>query len=159
MGGFSAVPKPLVFCSSTTTEPEKMSSIATPFSSNVCGMASGCSSQCTRSVLVAWPQLMLPQRVPCGLCWKNRCHVPSSYTRPLGSFIQLRSGEKCRYGRYCSSAGEAAVAAPVSSALAGMAPSMPAASAATATAAAVVRHRDFVVIVCFALHCASHEPS
>ncbi len=67
---------------------------------------------------MAWPQLMLPQRVPYGLCWKNRCHVPSSYTRPFGSFIQLRSGEKCRYGRYCS---VGRVGMPVSSAIAGMA--------------------------------------
>jgi hypothetical protein len=62
-GGFSAVPNPEVLSLSTTIEPEKMSDSASP------GMASGCSVQCVRSVLVAWPQLMLPQRVPCGLYW------------------------------------------------------------------------------------------
>ena len=50
------------------------------------------------------------------------------------------------------------VGVPVSSAVAGMGPSMPAASAAIASAAALAHHRDFVVIVCFALHCARHEP-
>ena len=45
--GLLVVPKPEVFFVSTTTEPENTPS----FASN--GMATGCSSQWTRSVLVA----------------------------------------------------------------------------------------------------------
>ena len=65
-GGFFVVPKPVLFVVSTTTEPENTPSLA----SN--GIATGCSFQCTRSVLVAWPQDMLPQTLPSGLYWKKR---------------------------------------------------------------------------------------
>ena len=56
------VPKPLVFCQSTTALPEK---IMIPFSS---WSAIGRCSQWTRSRLTAWPQLMCPHTSPSGLC-------------------------------------------------------------------------------------------
>ncbi|MNR57984.1 hypothetical protein D3C85_1788780 [compost metagenome] len=62
-GGVSAVPSPLVLFSSSTAEPEKMASDPSQ------GMATGCSSQWSRSREVAWPQDMLPQSGPNGLCW------------------------------------------------------------------------------------------
>ena len=62
-GGFPRWPKPLVFFQSTTALPEK---IITPSAS---ASASGRCSQCVRSRLTAWPQLMWPQRLPNGLFW------------------------------------------------------------------------------------------
>src|ERR1044072_1529568 len=78
-----------------TTEPENTPSLA----SN--GMATGCSFQWTRSVLVACPQDMLPQTLPSGLCWKTRWETPLWKMSPLGSFIQFVEGLKWYAGRCC----------------------------------------------------------
>ena len=45
------MPKPLVLFVSTTADPEKMSSIDSPSELNVCGIATGCSRQCTNAAL------------------------------------------------------------------------------------------------------------
>lgn len=63
MGGFFFVPKPVLLSRSTTALPEKT------ISSSSCDRASGNSSQCTRSLLTAWPQDMSPQESPLGLYW------------------------------------------------------------------------------------------
>ena len=94
--GTGAAPNPEVFPWSTTTEPEKTCSPARY------GSATGCSVHVSRSGLVAWPQLMLPQSAPSGLYWKKRWYSPSTNTSPLGSFIQLRAGVKWNRGRYGS---------------------------------------------------------
>jgi hypothetical protein len=69
--GASAVPKPDVLPWSTTTLPEKMSSVSSQ------AMATGCSVQCSKLREVAWPQDMLPQTLPYGLFWKKRWYKPS----------------------------------------------------------------------------------
>ncbi|MDI2020651.1 hypothetical protein PJL18_01160 [Paenarthrobacter nicotinovorans] len=56
--GAPAVPKPEVLPWSTTTLPEKMSSVSLP------AIATGCSVQRRRSGEVACPQDMLPQTLP-----------------------------------------------------------------------------------------------
>ena len=75
-----------------TTEPDQICSPGR------CGIATGCSVQCRKSGLDAWPQLMCPQSDPCGLCWKKTCQMPLTKTSPLGSFIQLRAGVKWNAG-------------------------------------------------------------
>ena len=70
IAGFPGVPKPVVLPVSTTALPENAISVAS------CGMATGSSVQCTRSLLTAWPQDMFPQVFPLGLYWKNRWYSP-----------------------------------------------------------------------------------
>ena len=57
------MPNPEELVRSSTTLPDQTSSSASA------AMATGCSIQCTRSVLVAWPQDPLPAVFPDGLCW------------------------------------------------------------------------------------------
>src|SRR5690606_27570521 len=87
---------PEVFSASWTILPEKISSVSEK------GRATGRLDQFARSSETAWPQDMLPQVLPCGLFWKNACHMPLCRMRPLGSFIQVSSAVRWNLGR-CTS--------------------------------------------------------
>lgn len=71
MGTWPLVPKPLVLFTSATALPVKYISVTLSGKPRA-KSAMGCWSQWVKSLLVAWPQDILPHSMPPGLYWKNK---------------------------------------------------------------------------------------
>src|SRR5664279_5452512 len=86
---FFPLQKPLLLFLSKTAQPENIHVVSLPI---VSGIAIGRCFQCTRSVLVACPQLICPHLFSKGFCWLYKLYTPFVYRRPLGSFVQFFKG-------------------------------------------------------------------